>query len=178
MFTICTFIIIVPVNFLHTIQSPDFTQYMGVERSDIRIDLQQSSHATQTFNEMVAYIEKDPDVQTYSPFISSQFKVVNDDGVEESMIVESGDFSLFPLEYLKGYAPRNDGEIALSYLNGKELQKQIGDRLLIFIDGKEKEMVVSGIYQDITNGGRTAKALLMNENTLLSYKLSIDFNLV
>src|SRR5690625_7760613 len=42
----------------------------------------------------------------------------------------------------------------------KELKKKPGDNVTLMINGKEKMMTVTGIYQDVTNGGRTAKAVL------------------
>ena len=174
-FVVSSIIIIVPVNFLNTIQSPSFITYMGIGQSDIRIDLQQSDDIVQRFNNVLTYIENDEDVEQFSPMITSRFKVVNSDGVFENISVETGDLSIFPLEYLEGVAPTRGNEIALSYLNGKELEKSVGDTLRLISEGNEKEMVVSGIYQDITNGGRTAKALLpVSHETVLWYVVSLD----
>lgn len=173
-FFLCSFIIIVPVNFLNTIQSSDFIQYMGVERSDVRIDIPQVD--SQRFAELIAYIQNDQDVKRYAPLSTSQFKVLNQEGIEENIMVEIGDFSIFPLEYLKGSAPIRKNEIALSYLNSKEMQKTVGDTLRLILQGKEQELVISGIYQDVTNGGRTAKALLpMNHQPVLWYEIAVDF---
>ncbi|MBW8348764.1 FtsX-like permease family protein [Bacillus sp. IITD106] len=175
MFFICAFIIIVPVNFLNTIQSPDFIKYMGVERSDIRIDLPQSDYAESDFENILSHIANDPDVEKFAPLVTSQFKVINSEGTEENITIETGDFSVFSLEYLKGHAPTRHHEIALSYLNSEELKKNVGDTLRIYMDGQEMKMVVSGIYQDVTNGGRTAKALFPpNGKSILWYKVSVD----
>jgi putative ABC transport system permease protein len=78
---------------------------------------------------------------------------------------------------VKGTAPQQENEIALSFLNAGEMEKQIGDTVTLVIEGQEREMVVSGIYQDITNGGRTAKATLpYNPQTVLWY--TVNLNLV
>lgn len=174
-FVLCSFIMIVPINFLHTIQTPDFIQYMGVERSDIRIDIQQSDDMDQQFNKVVMHIERDEDIQKFAPFVTSQYKLINRDGLEENIHVETGDFSVFPLEYVKGRAPKREDEIALSYLNAKELEKNVGDPIVIVANGQERELTVRGIYQDVTNGGRTAKALLPeNKEGVLWYKVILD----
>lgn len=176
-FVVCSIIIIVPVNFLNTIQSPSFITYMGIGQSDIRIDLQQSEDIVQRFKNVITYIEDDEDVEQFSPLITSRFKVINSDGIYENISVETGDLSVFPLEYLEGQAPTRENEIALSYLNGNELDKSVGDTLRLITDnhGNEEEMLVSGIYQDITNGGRTAKALLPeNHENVLWYVVSLD----
>ncbi|MFD3445955.1 ABC transporter permease [Microbacteriaceae bacterium 4G12] len=174
-FIVCSIIIIVPVDFLNTIQSPSFIKYMGVGKSDIRIDLQQSDDIVQRFNDVLTYIENDKDVEKFSPMITSRFNVIGSDGVLENINVETGDFSIFPLEYLEGAAPSSGNKIALSYLNAKEMGKSVGDTLSLIVDGNKKEMVISGIYQDITNGGRTAKALLpVNNKAVLWYVVNLD----
>jgi putative ABC transport system permease protein len=38
----------------------------------------------------------------------------------------------------------------------------VGDDILLMVDGKSKTVTVSGIYSDITNGGKTAKAVFSN----------------
>jgi putative ABC transport system permease protein len=156
-FFVCTFIIIIPINLLNTIQSPSFITYMGIGRSDIRIDLRHSDDVAERFNEMITYIQNDKDVERFSPLVTSQFKVINSEGVQENISVETGDFTVFPLEYLNGAAPTKANEIALSYLNSQELNKPVGDTLRLVVDGREQQMVISGTYQDVTNGGRTAK---------------------
>ncbi|MHB8062131.1 MAG: ABC transporter permease [Ruminiclostridium sp.] len=175
-FFVCSFIIIVPLNFLNTIQSQHFTIYMGVEQSDIRIDLQQSDNIVESFNNIINYIAKDKDVERFSPLVTYKLKVINSEGGQDNFNVETGDYSIFSLEYLKGSAPIHDKEIALSYLNANELKKSVGDNLRLVVNGKEKNMVVSGIYQDITNGGKTAKALSLNSDpeSVLRYVISLD----
>ena len=54
--------------------------------------------------------------------------------------------------------PKSEDEIALSYLNSQSLQAGVGDSIVIRIGGINQEFLVSGIYQDITSGGYTAKA--------------------
>lgn len=174
-FIVASFIIIVPINFLHTIQSPGFITYMGIGRSDIRIDLRQSDDMVRKYESMLRYLQQDKDVKRFSPLVTCQFKMINSDGLEDNINVELGDFSIFPLEYVAGAAPKNDNEIALSYLNGKELKAGVGDKLRFTVNGAEKELTVSGIYQDVTNGGRTAKALLpYDSQTMLWYAVSLD----
>jgi len=185
-FTICTFMMIVPIHFLNTIQSRDFIQYMGVERSHIRIDLQQADH--EAYTKMITRIKQDHDVDRYAAYATSTYQVKLDDGSQENINVQSGDFTTFPMMYLHGSAPRHEGEIALSYLNSKELQKKVGDTIKLQlgeqgkgkvkgkVEGKyEKELLISGIYQDVTNGGRSAKVLLpLDHGTARWYAVSVD----
>lgn len=174
-FVISTCIMIVPVNLLNTFNSPSFNTYMGIERSDLRIDMQYSDQVAEQFAKVTHALKIDDDVERFSPIFASAFQYVNSDGVLEEMSVETGDFSLFPLEYAQGRAPVKVNEIALSYLNGKDMGKKAGDRIRLYVDGIEQEMTVTGIYQDVTNGGRTAKAVLpFLPEQVIRYEVSVD----
>lgn len=174
-FLICTFIIIVPINFLNTTQSPEFVTYMGMGDSEILIDLQHTENIVERFENMVTYIEQDPDVEKFSTLIICKFNIINKDGYEESLIVGTGDSTVFPLEYLEGTAPVGDKKIAISYLIAQELEKSVGENIQLVVDDQIKMMQVSGIYQDITNGGKTAKAAIApNHETALWYMVNLD----
>ncbi len=168
-------IILIPIHFLTTIRSPSFITYMGIGQSDMRIDLRQSDNMVERFESMVAYLADDPDVEQFSPLVTSQFTLVQSDGSRETMNIETGDLSLFPLDYVEGVAPQQENEIALSFLNAQDLEKRVGDVMVLLVNGQEQEMVVSGIYQDVTNGGRTAKALLpYNPDSVLWHSVSLN----
>ena len=95
------------------------------------------------------------------------------------MNVEIGDFSVFPLKYLEGRGPEAEGEISLSFsIAGKDaLNKKVGDEVTLKAGADEKTLKVTGIYQDVTNGGKTAKAhssLGVNGAAVLWYVMYID----
>ncbi|MGF9852545.1 FtsX-like permease family protein [Bacillus paramobilis] len=172
---IAVFMIVVPVNFLYTIQSPKFVNYMGTGKSDIRIDIQQSENIEKRFKDVISYIRNDEEVEKYATFVTSTFKIVNADGTHENLNVEMGDFTKFPLDYIQGMASKNEDEIALSYMNANELKKNVGDEIVLFVEGKEKALTISGIYQDVTNGGKTAKASFSyNSENILWYVVNVD----
>ncbi|MBR2563480.1 MAG: FtsX-like permease family protein [Paenibacillus sp.] len=174
-FIVSSFIMIVPLNFLNTLQAPSFISYMGVGQSDIRIDLRHTDDVEQRYAQLLNEIENDADVQKYSPLVTSQFKIRNGEGSYDNLSVESGDFSIFPLSYLSGDAPATDREIALSDASSSELKLKTGDQLTLLVGGKDQVMTVSGIYQDVTNGGKTAKARLpYNKESVLWYVVSLD----
>lgn len=176
-FFFCTFTIMIPVHLLSTIKAPRFISYMGIGQSDIRIDLRQSEGVDDRFSFMLDQIAKDEDVKRFSPLVSAQYTVIQDDSEREMMTIETGDFELFPLNYLKGRGAAQESEIALSYLNAKDKGLRVGDTIAPLIDDVETSMMVCGIYQDVTNGGRTAKALLPNDPVkVLWYNLVLDFN--
>ncbi|KPI52063.1 ABC transporter permease [Clostridioides difficile] len=174
-YTICIFIMIVPTNFLNTIKSPEFITYMGAGKSDIRIDLPQTKQTKHLFNSILEKINVDNDVKKYASFTTSSYKIKNKDGKIENIKIENGNFRTFPLTYVKGSAPMKENEIALSVINANELKKSIGDNLSIFLKDKELILTVSGIYQDITYGGKTAKAMLpSSEDNILWHIVNLN----
>lgn len=174
-YAINVFIIMVPLGLLHTLQLPSFISYLGVGQSDIRIDLPQSANTQQRFAQIINAINNDPDMEKLSPLITSRYKVQNDEGIWESINVETGDFTIFPLSYINGSAPKGNQELALSDLLAKDLNKKVADVLVLQLDGILIKMKVSGIYQDITNGGRTAKAQISYDpKNVLWYVIALD----
>ncbi|MFL8798978.1 MULTISPECIES: FtsX-like permease family protein [unclassified Clostridioides] len=174
-YTICIFIMTVPTNFLNTIKSPEFITYMGAGKSDIRIDLPQTKQTKHLFNSILEKINVDNDVKKYESFTTSSYKIRNKDGKIENIKIENGNFKTFPLTYVKGSAPMKENEIALSVINANELEKSIGDNLSIFLKDKELILTVSGIYQDITYGGKTAKAMLpSSEDNILWHIVNLN----
>ncbi|WP_264740060.1 ABC transporter permease [Cytobacillus firmus] len=178
-FVVCTFIVILPLNMYNTMNSPEFSTYMGIGKSDIRIDLRKTDTITEDFNKLQEELKNDSDIEKYAAYITSSYQVKNAEGSWDYMNIETGDFSVFPLNYLEGRAPEAEGEISLSYANASKdgLNKKVGDEVVVKVAGTEKTLKVSGIYQDITNGGKTAKAntsLGINEEAVLWYIVSMD----
>lgn len=174
-FILCTFIIIVPLNFINTIQSPDVTTYMGIGKSDIFIDLRQSDNIIEQFDEMVEYVKQDSDVVCYASFITCLYDVIDNDGRKQSLAIETGDFSVLPLKYIEGLAPKLSNEIAVSFLIANEFEKKVGEEVQLLVNGEFRQMIITGIYQDITNGGRTAKANIEpNHDKALWYTVRVD----
>ena len=156
---ISAFIIIVPQNLHNTISSNEFITYMGIGISDLRIDIQQTANIPAKAAEIATALENDEAVTKYVVLTTHTFRVKMADGSEERIKVELGDHSIFPLTYATGRAPVEANEIALSVTNADELNKNVHDLILLVVDGQERAFTVSGIYSDITNGGKTAKAI-------------------
>lgn len=156
---ISAFIMMVPQNLYNTISSKSFIQYMGIGTYDMRMDVQQTDHISAKTTEIVNNIKNDRDISKYAVLTTKTFKVKTENGSEENIKIELGDHSVFPIYYSKGRAPAAKTEIALSALNADELGKKVGERITLTAEGVEKILTVSGIYSDITNGGKTAKAV-------------------
>ncbi|WP_235782093.1 FtsX-like permease family protein [Paenibacillus senegalensis] len=178
-YIVCTFIVILPIHLYNTMNSPEFSTYMGIGKSDMRIDLRMTETITDDFNKLQEELRKDSDIEKHAAYITSSYQIKNAEGLWDYIYIEIGDFSAFPLKYLDGRAPQTEGEIALSYANASKdaLNKKVGDEVVVKAGGEEKTLKVTGIYQDITNGGKTAKAdssLGINNEAVLWYIVSMD----
>ncbi|WP_195573984.1 ABC transporter permease [Paenibacillus sp. 1001270B_150601_E10] len=159
-----SFIMIVPQNLYTTISSKNFIEYMGIGSYDMRIDLQQTDRMPEKAAEIIQRMKSDSSISKYAVLTTKTFRVKAENATQKSIKVELGDHSVFPIAYSHGRAPAAENEIALSTLNADELGKTTGENLTLLIDGEEKDFSVSGIYSDITNGGKTAKAVF-NDNS-------------
>lgn len=156
-----SFIIIVPQNLYNTISSKSFIQYMGIGDYDLRI---QTSEHDKT-DEILKTIQRDNAISKYAVMTTKTFKVKTSNGSEENLKVELGDHLAFPIEYSEGRAPTRDDEISLSTINSSELGIKVDDVITLLIEGKEKNLTVTGIYSDVTNGGKTAKAVFIDNSS-------------
>lgn len=173
-FVFSSFLILLPMNMKHTVENPSFITYMGVAESDIRIDIQYSEKLAEQKDAAFAYLENDPEIEKFAIYRNGYVQLQNASGEYEYIRVESGDASIFPLQYLEGNAPGSK-EMALSYLYASELEKKVGDSLTLIHQGEELIVTVSGIYQDVTYGGKTAKATLdFAENDVEVYVIYVD----
>ncbi|HOA81739.1 MAG TPA: FtsX-like permease family protein, partial [Defluviitaleaceae bacterium] len=170
-FVISVFIIIVPQNLYNTISSKNFIKHMGIGACDIRIDIQQVDNIAEKTMEIANEMEKDEDIKKYAVLTTKAYRLINSEGLEEILKVELGDHSIFPIEYAKGRAPIKENEIALSQIKAEELNKNLGDTITLIIDTKEKNLEVCGIYSDVTNGGKTAKANFIDDSADIMWSI-------
>lgn len=161
---ISCFIMIVPQNINNTISDRSFMSYMGVGECDIIVDIHLVDQILEKTKDIEKTFSRDKDIEEYSILICGLFDMAMPDGSIGKLRVELGDHSVFPLTYARGREPRQASDIALSTLNADELQKDIGDTILLKVDGQEREFVVCGLYSDVTNGGMTAKATFQAES--------------
>lgn len=169
-----SFLMIVPENLQNTMRSKSFVQYMGIGDSDIRMDINyDTGHDDHSIEHQLAL---DQDIEVYESYQTYLIDQKNKDGEWEDLQIETGDFSKFPLAYLYGQAPSQNHEIALSYAVAQEQEAELGDTIEVRINGEHELFTVSGIYQDITNGGKSAKtASQLNHMTPIRNVININF---
>ena len=157
-FVFSAFLILVPMNMRNTVEDPSFITYMGVAESDIRIDIQYSDQLDEQKDAAIDYLEGDPEIEKFAVYQYGYLQLQNTNNEWEYIRVQSGQEAGFPLQYLEGHAPEAVGEIALSSMNASDLGKDVEDTITAIYQSEEILFTVSGIYQDVTYGGKTAKA--------------------
>lgn len=175
---ISSFIMIVPQNISSTISAKSFITYMGMGICDANIGVMrtQVEDVEGKAKKITDVLVEDKNVEKYTLFTSRMLDRITDDGTTEKLRVAFGDYSVFPITYSKGHAPQSESEIALSNLNAKDLEKTVGDEIVLIVDGSEKQLTVCGVYSDVTNGGRTAQAIFdTNSGDVLSVGIAVTF---
>lgn len=179
----CTFLLLVPQNLYNTMSSPDFVTYMGIGSGDIRMDIRQTGDIRGVTEDIASALAQDKQVERYTVLTTKACTAYLPSAESEAdaftglpatgltpenlqkaglktvnLAVETGSHGIFPVEYLEGRLPERQGEIALSVMNARELGLSVGDSIGMAEHGVIKSYRVCGIYSDITNGGKTAKA--------------------
>lgn len=158
-------LMLIPQNVANTLASPHFVSYMGIGSSQIRIDIRQAEDIDKVCGAILDELESDPLVEGSAAMETRSYRVALDDGREYSLLIETGDHGMYPVSYNEGSWPDEEGEIALSLLNASELGLGVGDSVTVQMsrNGLEDSVRcrVCGIYSDITNGGKTAKACFL-----------------
>ena len=163
-----TALILIPQNIASTLASPRFVTYMGIGSSQIRIDIRQTDRIREISEIILSDIEKDEQTEGAVLMETRSYRVIPENGREYSLLIENGDHSQYPVSYSEGTWPIGEDEIALSVLNASDLGIGIGDYITIRMGqnetGKTVRCRICGIYSDITNGGKTAKACFENHD--------------
>lgn len=157
------FMMVVPQNLQSTISSPRFVTYMGIGDGEIRLDIRQTDDILEKTGQVEEMLAADARVSQYAVLVTSSYRMILPDGSGTNLNVECGDHTVFPVTYDSGGAPTGESELAVSYLCAEELGLSIGDTVILAVNGEEKGYTICGIYSDITNGGKTAKAVIEPE---------------
>jgi putative ABC transport system permease protein len=175
---ISSFLMIVPQNISSTISAKSFITYMGMGICDVNIGVMrtQVEDVAGKAAEVTDVLAADKNVEKYGGFTSRMLDRRADDGAIEKLRVTFGDYSAFPITYSKGRGPQSESELALSVLNAEDLEKTVGDEIILIVDGTEKHLMVCGIYSDVTNGGKTAQATFdTNSGDILGVGIAVTF---
>lgn len=174
---IAVLIIMVPVNLMNTLESPDFITYMGSSLEDVLIEVENGENLESSYTKVKQVLENDDAIENYYEYRRVSVQTTDAENELMNLHIDSGDNSGNDLQYLSGKAPQEKNEIAISYLNAGKIGKDAGDTMVLFFNNKEQEFIISGIYQDVTSGGYTAKSKYdFFRLTAKKYTFSVNLN--
>lgn len=161
---LCTLTMVLPTAVAATLDNPRIATYLGVGEADLRIDVPAGSQDLAAIERAVA---SDPRVSQHTTILRREYEMRTAQGHWESLLIDIGDHEVFPMSYLSGHAPTRAEEISLSYSQAEVAGAQVGDTVTVHAAHGERTMTVTGVYQDVTNNGLTAKAVFDDGATAL-----------
>lgn len=151
-------IMIVPMNLLKTMKSKEFISYMGSSMDDLLIEIESGADFENRYKNMKKLLKEDSDTEEYQELRRVRVETISSEEEWMNLHIDCGNDAGRELKYLEGKAPLLEDEIALSKLNAEAIGKKTGDKIRLRFNNEQKNFIVSGIYQDVTSGGYTAKA--------------------
>lgn len=159
---VITLLIMIPMRSLQTMQEDEFVTYMGSPVCDLLVEVIQGEDLEKRNEMLYDLLEQELEkgnIQQFEPLRRVRLQAFSDTGEVVGVHVDTGMSAGKGIVYLSGDSPTVENQIALSYLLADELGKQVGDLIEIVANQQTQSMIVCGIYQDVTSGGRTAKSI-------------------
>ncbi len=165
---ITMFFVMLPFRTASTLGNREFVTYMGVPISDYLLEVQQGEDIEIRKENVEKFLKNKKELQNndrnngeiqYSILRRVRLQGVTSEGKKMGIYTDIGKHAGEELKFLRGEKAKNENEIALSLLTAEDMGKTVGDKIAIISEEGEKDFLVSGIYQDITSGGKTAKML-------------------
>lgn len=176
---IVTFLVTVPYRMVDTMRDKQFATYMGSAVYDVLVEIEQGENLEERKQRAEKLFETEKEknyVSDYKEFRRVRLQVEDSEGKLQGIHIETGEGAGEGIQYLTGQNPKKETELALSSLMADQIGKKEGDTVTIFQNGKELKFVISGIYQDVTSGGKTAKAVHdFSETEAEQYGFSVNF---
>ena len=153
--TLCTLTMVLPANVATTLSNPQIATYLGAGQADLRIDVRSGVQDLATVEKKV---DSDPRVTRHATILRRSYKMATTAGGWETVLIDIGDHEAFPMKYLSGHGPTTNDEVSLSYSQAQVTGAKEGSTVTVQTADGTKDLTVTGVYQDITNNGKTAKA--------------------
>ncbi len=143
-------------------EDEEFVTYMGSPLYNLRIEVEQGENLESRNKKLYDILQekfKAGEIAQIDTLRQVRLQGISGENEIVGIHIGTGETAGRGLKYIFGNAPTKSDEIVLSYLMSEELQKNTGDEVEIISSGKSKKFKVSGIYPDITSGGKTAKTV-------------------
>lgn len=157
-----SFLMMTPYRMADTLESHEFVTYMGSPLCDVLLEVEEGEELeerTEAARELLNDQSMQGKISRFEMLRRIRLQSYDNEGNLVGLHIDTGSSAGQGLKYLSGKNPKKDTEIALSSLMAEELDKTVGDKMILLSDKTEKECTVSGIYQDVTSGGRTSKMI-------------------
>lgn len=175
---IVSFLIIVPIRTVQTMESKQFVTYMGSPICDMLLEVEQGEDLEERNSTAVKILQTEAEqgnIESFETLRRVRLQTLGNDGEVVGIHIDSGESAGSGLKYLDGESPKTETEIAISCLVADDIEKSKGDTLILIINGEQREFTVCGVYQDVTSGGKTAKtACSFPEETAEKYTYHIN----
>ncbi len=176
-FCIGTILIIIPVNTINTLKDGNIIKTFGLDYSDVLIETDKMDKYTkgaskeEYLKDMESLRESfrasGVDIKIYGEVMYRlKFYAGDKDNVLSLMAFQSQESDTNRYNVLKGNMPELKNEAAITETVAKKLNVSIGDTIYAQIGKEEKELIVTGLYESMTNMGQSVR---------LSTKVDIDF---
>ena len=176
-FCIGTILIIIPLNTINTLKDPNIIKLFGLDYSDVFMDTDKMDKYTNGAskeeylkdmqNLSDSFRANGVDVKIYGELMYRlKFYAGDKDNVLPLMALQAQKSETNNYNILKGKMPELQNEAAITETVAKKLKVAIGDTIYMQIGKEEKELIVSGLYESMTNKGQSVR---------LNPKMDIDF---
>lgn len=157
---IVSFLVIVPLRTVQTMENRQFVTYMGSPICDLLLEVEQGADLEErkaAAEKMLLAESEQGNIESIEALRRVRLQALRNDGEIVGIHIDSGEDAGSGLKYLDGESPKAETEIALSCLVADDLGKSKGDTVILIINSERREFSVCGLYQDVTSGGKTAK---------------------
>lgn len=160
---IAFFLAAVPLGLSNTLSAESFLQNLGIGDADIRMEMHGASVSEEERQSVLELLQSDEEVVEFADYQNVLLDLLQEGAITQ-IHVSIGEHERFPVRYAAGAAPRSSGEIGLSLMNAEELGLSIGEWAELIIGGEKKGFLITGLYSDITSGGKTAQILPLDHS--------------
>ncbi len=181
-FTIGILLITIVLNTMNTLQSDKLISWFSMKESDVYLGhsvIEEKAIAPnghQIVKQKLTEMEKnllDNGIEAKCS-IETMFKlsVSKGDKSYKSISFQGTGTTPDEYEYIKGIAPQNINEVALTYIVAENIDAEIGDTVKITYAEGTKEYIVTAIYQSMNNMG---EGIRLHQDVEIDYSQAMGF---
>lgn len=176
-FCIGTILIIIPLNTINTLKDGNIIKAFGLDYSDVLIETDEmdkyimGTSREEYLKDMEkleeSFKDSGVDIKIYGEVVYRlKFYADDKDNILSLITFQSQESNTNNYNVLKGKMPELKNEVAITETVAKKLNVSIGDTIYAQIGNEKKELILTGLYESMSNMGESAR---------LSPKVDIDF---